>query len=113
MNTDLSDFLFYSLPLGQPLPNSATPTCSPCTKSLMARYATALNDNPDKLKPLTTTYGLAADLTRKACGVTYASTVAAAQSPNGAITRNDLLVASVTGTSAIFFTLVAGLTLFW
>lgn len=88
MNTNPSDLYFYSLPDGLFLPNTTTPTCSACTKSIMTLYAQALSDQyPDgasrdvdetaPLVDLLKTYGASAVLTQNHCGAAYASTVAA------------------------------------
>jgi hypothetical protein len=88
MNSNPSDLYFYSLPHGIFLPNTTRPSCSACTKSIMATYALALSEEyPDggpkvvddtaPLAGLKKTYGASAVLTQNNCGPAYASTVSA------------------------------------
>ena len=75
-NPNPSDLYFYSLPLGIPLPTTATPTCSACSKSLMGIYATALQD-PSQAKLLTglkSAYEVSVQIAAQFCGSTFALT---------------------------------------
>lgn len=81
-NSNPSDLYFYSLPLGIPLPGTATPSCSPCSKTIMGIYATALQ-NPSQAKLLTaleSAYGVSAQIAVQFCGATYVTLVSAAMS---------------------------------
>ncbi|KAG8985191.1 hypothetical protein FRB93_006034, partial [Tulasnella sp. JGI-2019a] len=64
-----SDFYFYTLPLGTPLPNNTKPSCSTCTESLLAIYATQASNTSLMISK---TYPAAADLAIKGCGARYA-----------------------------------------
>ncbi|KAF8068795.1 hypothetical protein FPV67DRAFT_1356278, partial [Lyophyllum atratum] len=71
-----SDLYFYGLPLGNKLPNTTTPSCSACTRSLMGTYSAALDD-PARAADLTglkKTYNDAAQLAVTQCGSGYAAT---------------------------------------
>lgn len=75
-NSNPSDLYFYSIPLGIPLPNTATPTCSPCSKSIMGMYAGALQD-PTQVKQLTalkSAYKESALVAAQFCGSAFALT---------------------------------------
>jgi len=72
-STDPSDLYFYQLPIGIPLPNSTTPSCSSCTKSLMGLYSQALESAPKgSLADLRTTYNSAQASAVAQCGSGYA-----------------------------------------
>jgi len=75
-NTNPSDFYFYSLPLGIPLPATSTPSCSACSKSIMGIYAAALQDRPQAtlLTGLKTAYTVSAQLAVQLCGAAFAQT---------------------------------------
>lgn len=75
-NTNPSDFDFFSLPLGIPLPKTATPTCSGCSKSLMGIYASALQDPSQAalLTGLKSTYQVSAQIAVQLCGAAFAVT---------------------------------------
>ncbi|KAF8800601.1 hypothetical protein BYT27DRAFT_7148459 [Phlegmacium glaucopus] len=78
-----SDFYFYSLPLGMPLPSSSTPSCSACSKSVMAIYATALEDPSQAtlLTALKSVYQVSAQIAVGLCGAPFAlTTISAAMS---------------------------------
>lgn len=76
-STDPSDLYFYQLPIGIPLPNNTSPSCSSCTKSLMSLYAQALESAPkDTLADLISTYESAQILAVAQCGTGYAQSVA-------------------------------------
>lgn len=88
INTNPSDLYFYSLPSGIFLPQTTEPTCSACTKSMMALYALSLSEQypdmgaevVDETKPLAglqKTYGASTVLTQNQCGAAYAPTIAA------------------------------------
>ncbi|CUA76744.1 hypothetical protein RSOLAG22IIIB_02214 [Rhizoctonia solani] len=82
------DTYFYALPLGTPVPQKSTPSCSPCIKSLMSLYADSATD---KSLPLSKVYSAAQQLAADSCGAEYARSVAT----NGA-TRNMVTTVSVT-----------------
>ncbi|KAG9010231.1 hypothetical protein FRB90_007896, partial [Tulasnella sp. 427] len=69
-STSPVDFYFYTLPLGTPLPNKTTPSCSTCVESLLSIYATqAGNQSLDISK----TYASAASKAADVCGANYAT----------------------------------------
>lgn len=71
-----SDLYFYSLPWGKSLPNNTNPSCSSCTKSVMAQYAAALEaDASGELTGLKGTYDGAAEVAQGACGTSYVQNV--------------------------------------
>lgn len=72
-NSNPSDLYFYQLPLGISLPISSTPTCTPCTKSLMGVFLDGLNNATTlpQLGALAKTYPSAAQLASKTCGTSY------------------------------------------
>ena len=75
-NTNPSDLYFYSLPLGIPLPDTATPSCSACSKSVMGIYSNALQD-PTQAKLLTglkSSYKASAQIAAQYCGSAFALT---------------------------------------
>ena len=89
-NANPSDLYFYQLPLGIGLPNTSTPLCSACTRSIMGFYAHALKDSEQakSLTELKTTYGPAASLAVKHCGASYAEIIsnrAAASRPQSSL----------------------------
>lgn len=74
-----SDFYFYTLALGTPLPNTTIPSCSTCVQSLMNIYAGQANNSALEISK---TYGSAAAKANAVCGAKYAqalSTNAAAR----------------------------------
>ena len=75
-NPNPSDLYFYSLPLGIPLPNSSKPSCSACSKSIMAIYATALQDATQAklLSGLKSSYEISAQIAAQFCGSAFALT---------------------------------------
>jgi len=75
-NTNPSDLYFYSLPLGIPLPNTSKPSCSACSKSIMAIYATALQDvtQAKLLTGLKSSYDVSAQVAAQFCGSAFALT---------------------------------------
>ncbi|KAG9047228.1 hypothetical protein FS837_002750 [Tulasnella sp. UAMH 9824] len=64
------DFYFYTLPLGTPLPNKTTPSCSTCVESLMSIYATQAGN---KTLDISKTYAKAAQKAIDVCGANYAT----------------------------------------
>ena len=70
--TTPSDFYFFTLPLGTPLPNNTTPTCSGCVQSLMEIYAGVASDTDLEISK---TYPLAAERAISVCGPKYATAV--------------------------------------
>ena len=75
-STNPSDLYFYSLPLGIPVPSSAMPSCSACSKSIMGIYSSALQD-PSQAKLLTglkSSYAASAQVAAQFCGSSFALT---------------------------------------
>ncbi|KAG8949551.1 hypothetical protein FRC04_008484 [Tulasnella sp. 424] len=64
------DFYFYTLPLGTPLPNKTTPSCSTCVESLLSIYATEAGN---KTLDIAKTYPGAASKAIDVCGANYAT----------------------------------------
>lgn len=78
-----SDLYFYQLPLGFSLPNNTKLSCSPCTKSLMAIYASTLQgSNSAQLTLLAKTYNAAAQSAQQYCGSMYATTATSRAGPS-------------------------------
>ncbi|KAF9010053.1 hypothetical protein BDQ17DRAFT_996855 [Cyathus striatus] len=75
-NKDPSDLNYYSLPLGINLPNSTTPSCSGCTKSVMGIYSAALQNSTQAsgLDALKETYNDAVAQSVEICGSAFAQT---------------------------------------
>jgi hypothetical protein len=81
-NSNPSELYFYSIPLGIPLPETTTPSCSPCSKTIMGIYATALQ-NPSQAKLLTSlksAYEVSAKIAVQFCGAAYVTLISAAVS---------------------------------
>ncbi|THH09891.1 hypothetical protein EW146_g8547 [Bondarzewia mesenterica] len=66
-----SDLYFYSLPWGIALPNGTAFTCSACTKSVMALFAT----HTSNVTGLSETYANAASIAQNACGTGFCAVV--------------------------------------
>ncbi|KAI0261606.1 hypothetical protein BC834DRAFT_845469 [Gloeopeniophorella convolvens] len=75
-DSDPSDLYFYSLPFGIPLPNTTTPTCSGCIKSLLTLFAS----QTDQIDGLKQTYVSAANLAASKCGSGYVQNASAVSS---------------------------------
>ncbi|KAF8605129.1 hypothetical protein BDV93DRAFT_522001 [Ceratobasidium sp. AG-I] len=73
-STSPSDTYFYALPIGTPVPQKSTPSCSACIKSVMALYASYATDGN---LPLSKVYAPAQKLTADTCGKDYAQAIAA------------------------------------
>jgi len=74
-NTTPADLFLYQLPLGITLPKTTTGlTCSPCSKSILNIYASALSDKSaaDDLTGLKTTYESSVKIVDAACGGNFA-----------------------------------------
>jgi hypothetical protein len=83
-----SDLYFYQLPMGIALPPNTTPSCSSCTKSLLALYAQTLENAPKgTLTDLQKTYSSGERVAVAQCGASYAQALATA---NGAAGRGTL-----------------------
>jgi len=82
-NSNPSDLYFYSLPLGIPLPNTSTPTCSACSRGVMDIYAAALQGSQAALLTgLRSSYQISAQIAVQFCGAPFAITsISAAVSP--------------------------------
>ncbi|KAF9019109.1 hypothetical protein BDZ89DRAFT_992754 [Hymenopellis radicata] len=90
-NSNPSDQYFYQLPLDISVPNTSTPVCSSCTKSIMNIFAEAY----PHLEALQSTYPSAQSLADTACGEGYAPTVAASTDGAMSIRIRTLLLALV------------------
>ena len=64
-----SDFFYYGIPLGTPVPNTtgSQPSCDACTQSVMRLYVQAITSVP----ALEETYPSAAQMANKQCGAGY------------------------------------------
>jgi hypothetical protein len=77
VNANPSDLYYYELPFGIPLPNTTTPSCSSCTKTIMGLYLAAVSgQDPGTTDPyvkaiLAKTYTPAAQLSDNVCGTGY------------------------------------------
>lgn len=72
---DPADLYLYQLPLGMSLPHGATGlTCSPCSKSVLGLYASALGNESlaDDLTGLKDTYESSVKLVNAVCGADFA-----------------------------------------
>jgi len=86
-----SDLYFFQLPLGISLPNNTTPSCSSCTKSLMALYAQSLeNAAKGTLAYLEKTYSSGQKVAVAQCGASYAQALTAT---SGAVGRETWIAA--------------------
>jgi hypothetical protein len=78
-NSNPSDTYYYSLPLGLSLPKTIVPSCSACSKTIMAMFAAYLQD-PGTSGGITggtglkSTYENAAAVCRQNCGAQFAQT---------------------------------------
>jgi len=82
--TNPSDLYFFQLPMGISLPNNTTPSCSSCTKSLMALYAQSLENAPKgTLTYLEKTYPSGQKVAVAQCGASYAQALAVTGSAVG------------------------------
>ncbi|CAE6531401.1 unnamed protein product [Rhizoctonia solani] len=91
------DTYFYALPLGTPVPQKLTPSCSPCIKSLMSLYAESATD---KSLPLSKVYSSAQKLASSSCGTDYAQSIA-----SNAATRTIATIVS----GGLFLSITLGL----
>lgn len=80
-NSNPSDLYFYNLPLGTGLPATATPSCSACTKSVMALYA----EDGTNLTALNEVYNGAATVANQACGAGYVQITAVSHAARGVV----------------------------
>jgi hypothetical protein len=95
-NSNPSDLYFYQLPLGIGVPSKATPTCSACTKAMLALYAGALAE-PQAASlgtGLKKTYAAAANLAISGCGAAYATTASSGASIQASGPTLRLLIAT-------------------
>lgn len=99
-NPQPADLYFYSLPLGTDLPPAITPSCSACTKSVMALYA-AQGAN---LSALQETYDGAATVANKVCGQGYAQ---------GGDTNGAAAMAGGSGVFVLWTLAIASALLLW
>ena len=100
-NPSPADLYFYALPLGTALPPDITPSCSACTKSVMALYA----EKGTNLTALEGVYGNAAKVANQACGQGYVQVT----SVNGARS----VLHAWRGSSLFWVLGVAGVLVFW
>jgi len=98
-SSDPSDLYFYELPIGIPLPNKTTPSCSSCGKSLMGLYAQAVESAPEgTLADLKSTYGKAQALAVAQCGSGYAQSTSAT---SGAVAARQIFSIGVLSLATI------------
>jgi hypothetical protein len=78
--SDPSDLYFYQIQFGLMIPNKTEPSCSPCTKSLMNLYASAISgeqlSDDDVRNALALAYAHATPIVQEACGSGFVQTVA-------------------------------------
>ncbi|CAL1699644.1 unnamed protein product [Somion occarium] len=91
-NTNPADLYFYQLPFGIKVPATSKPSCSSCTKSVMALYAQSLN-----VSALAKTYDSAAAVANGACGTGYVQTTTAIGAAEGRGVPMEMLYAAVLG----------------
>jgi hypothetical protein len=96
-STNPSDLYFFQLPIGIPLPNNTTPSCSSCTKSLLGLYAQALENAPQgTLADLEKTYASGEQVAVGQCGSGYAQASATTGGALGRATWNTAVSLSLT-----------------
>ena len=102
-----SDLYYYNLPLGVKLPKTVAPSCSSCTKSVMALYASTLKNSSKStsLTGLKTTYDSAAALSQSNCGADFAQRLTSAASGRVGPPRtlSAAGVAVITGVLLLYF----------
>ncbi|KAI0077347.1 hypothetical protein K474DRAFT_1661770 [Panus rudis PR-1116 ss-1] len=119
-NSNPSDLYFYQLPLGIKLPNSAKPSCSACTKSVMALYEGALDQgknggngnnatsasSSDGLKK---TYDSAANVANGQCGPGYVqgNVVTSGASRSFGLVESSRMVMGVLGVASVLLALLS------
>jgi hypothetical protein len=87
-----SDLYFFQLPMGISLPNNTTPSCSSCTKSLMALYAQSLENAPKgTLTNLEKTYSSGQKVAVAQCGASYAQALTVTSGAVGRKTRSAVV----------------------
>ncbi|KAI0301637.1 hypothetical protein B0F90DRAFT_323726 [Multifurca ochricompacta] len=94
-----SDLYFYSLPFGIPLPNNTIPTCSSCTKNMMALFAMQV----DQIDGLKLTYTAAADLASSKCGSSYVHSQSALSSSSSS-SSSSLVMPWISDKSMLWWT---------
>lgn len=74
-NSNPSDLYLYQLPIDIAFPNSATPTCSSCSKDILDMYLGALDNSTQAadLHALGLTYNSGARASDTQCGSTFAT----------------------------------------
>ncbi|KAF8348712.1 hypothetical protein F5887DRAFT_1129780 [Amanita rubescens] len=74
-NSNPADLYLYQLPIDIAFPNSATPTCSSCSKDILNMYLAALNNSTQAagLHALASTYNSGARAADTQCGSTFAT----------------------------------------
>ena len=86
VNPNPFDLYLYSLPLGIPVPNSTTTTCSACSKSIMSLYADSLRSGGSGTSALKTTFYKALAMCQSGCGADF-SLVGAGLNPEANAAR--------------------------
>ncbi|KAF8622380.1 hypothetical protein AX15_007062 [Amanita polypyramis BW_CC] len=78
-NSNPADMYLYQLPINIAFPNSATPTCSACSKDVLNTYLAAVQDptQSGNLKALAATYNSGARAVDIQCGSTFVALNAA------------------------------------
>ncbi|VDC02648.1 unnamed protein product [Peniophora sp. CBMAI 1063] len=100
-STNPSDLYLYSLPFGLGLPTSATPSCSTCSKSIMALY---MSEAPS-VDGLKQTYNDAAEQQNSRCGSTFAVVASSLPDSSNASGADKLhIIPKVFVTTALFLT---------
>ena len=74
-NKNPADMYLYQLPINTAFPDSATPTCSPCSKDILNMYLSALQNSTQagNLIALAGTYNSGASAADTQCGSTFAT----------------------------------------
>jgi hypothetical protein len=82
-NQNPSDMYLYQLPINIAFPDSATPTCSPCSKDILNTYLGALNNSTQAgdLLALAATYNSGANAADTQCGSTFATASTSGAAP--------------------------------
>ncbi|CAA7264366.1 unnamed protein product [Cyclocybe aegerita] len=102
-NQNPTDSYYYNLPLGVKLPRTAQPTCSSCSRTIMGKYAAALEDSAQRsaLTGLLATYEASAEVSVQQCGADFAKT--------GIVSGSAALRSETARTLTIGFAVVAWL----
>jgi hypothetical protein len=93
-NSNPSDVYLYQLPLGLSYPNTTTPTCSSCSKSVMDIYSSALQNSPSILSALQGDYPGAQQILDSTCGSTFAKSVSSGVSQRPVLATSSIVAAT-------------------